>query len=140
MAKKILFSLLIVFLVTIVSAQVEQKEYFEKKISHYKEMQKKGKTYQIIGGVSALVGIVSMSAAEWDCYSYGMGGSCDSDDPKAVVGALCLIGGISFGVTGVIYSSIGIKKIRQYKRIIENLSIGISPNSKTFEFQLVYKF
>lgn len=141
MLKKVFIATILCVIVSHVSwAQQSHAELYQQKVYSYTKMKKTGIGLTIGGIASTVIGVALVSSAEWETTTDQYGTTTTSDDPRAFGGLLLIGGGISVSVPGIILTSIGSKKSKEYQRKLERLDLGINykPNNKGV--MLTYRF
>lgn len=137
--------LLIVFLTVSVSfCQMKDQDGYTKedvqgKIEKFRNIRTAG--FVMLGmGVTAIgTGIALASTADWESHSTPTGVSTTTNDPSGGAGIICIAVGIPVTVAGIVLSSIGSKKYREYKYRI-NFFSSYNPNKKNIHAGIACNF
>ncbi len=138
--KTLIIYLLFVLIGLTAKAQVDQENLFEKKIKNYQKMKKNGLTMGVIGGVSSFFGVILVNQAEWKKETTSSNVNYTTNDGSGIVGIVLLVVGIPLTITGAILGSIGIKKVKEYTRKLDDLSLRVSVTPQMTGFKLTFNF
>lgn len=125
--KTLLNIALLLLISTSVMAQLsnEDRVKFENKVTSYTKMKKTGSTLAIVGGGLTVVGAVLVSSADWEETTDAYGQTqYNTNDSSGALGIVALAAGIPLTVTGIILSSVGNRKMKEYAKKLENVNMG----------------
>lgn len=134
-----------VFIITLtlaasVYAQDHKQGLYEQKVQGYAKMKKTGHILTGIGGGMTIAGIILVSSADWTTESTYNGTNFNTNDPAGIAGTLILVGGAGLTVTGIVLSSVGSRKYKEYKQKLNNISITPIHYNKNYGVTLTYRF
>ena len=120
----------IIFVFSLVSQQVFAQQLdrasIEQKIEHYTKMKKTGTGLTIAGGVLTIVGIALASSANYQTTTNGYGQQTyTSNDPNAVGGVLCLLGGLGMAGAGIPLWAVGSSRVKKYTAQLNTVSLNL---------------
>lgn len=140
------FVLLLVVMLSMilpVIAQRDSQQLYERKIESFTRMRNGGTAMACVGAGLATAGAVMIATLPdgyWsidDDYYYDEDDDAEADDAiKAVFGVISIGVGVGLVAGGITMSSIGSRKVKQYRSKLDNLSFGIKSQGVT----LTYKF
>ncbi|WP_430816808.1 hypothetical protein [Carboxylicivirga sp. RSCT41] len=117
--------ILIAFSLNAFSQKVdENKLLYERKVQQYTKMKKTGATLGIIGGGLTAIGIALVASADWEEEVDEYGYTTTTTDTSGTIGILSLSAGIPMAVTGIVLSSVGNRKLKEYSEKLENVNVG----------------
>jgi len=117
------------------SAQMDQKKYlYEGKIEKFRKMRNKGIALTVSGiGLSAIgTGLLISSQSDHNTE--------DDASLKFLYGVCAAEIGVDMIIGGIIFSAVGARKIKQYKKKLNNLSMGIIYTPEKLGISLTYRF
>lgn len=121
-------------------SQQNNAALYQQKVESYKKMKNTGIGLTIGGIASTMIGIALVSSAEWETTSTEYGTNTTSSDPAAFGGLLLIGGGVSVSIPGIILTSIGGKKSKEYQSKLERLDVGINYQPTNKGLILSYRF
>jgi hypothetical protein len=141
--KKLLISLVMAafFLGIPAMGQTDYKQIYERKIKSYSKMRNTGATLATIGGIFTIAGTALVATIP--DLNYDDNGFSTNDDEvalQATGGILCLAAGIDMLIAGIVVGSIGGHKCRDYKRKLNNVSMGVICTPKQQGLMLTLRF
>ncbi len=125
--KKIFWIILVfAFVAQQVVAQQLDRKSIELKIQRYTKMKKTGTVLTIVGGALTITGIALISSAKVESTTniYGQP-TYTSNDPNAVGGVLCLLGGLGMAGTGIPLMAVGSSRVKKYTAQLNTLSFNL---------------
>ncbi len=142
--KTVQFLLLVFLTVSVSFCQMKDEDGYTKedvqgKIEKFKNLRTTGFAMLGIGAATIGTGIALISTADWESHSTPTGVSTTTDDPNGGAGIICLAVGIPVTVAGIVLSSIGNRKYREYKYRI-NFFSSCNPNKKYIHAGIAYNF
>jgi hypothetical protein len=135
-----LFLLFLATFIHAVSAQEYDRPYLEGRLAKFKSMRSGGFTMAGIGGAALLGGIVLASNGKYETVDTGTGTQANAKDGAAVGGILLIAVGVPLTVAGVILGSLGNRKVGQYQRRLEGLSLNLDLGHGHQGARLAYTF
>ena len=141
--KNYLFGLVItVFFINIPAmGQNESKELYESRVKSFSKMKSGGIVLTLVGGIFTGVGTALLVTAPDYTYDYyGFPTNEDEVTLHVTGGIVCLALGIDAIIGGIVLTSIGSRKYKQYKNKLDNLSFNIIYSPKQQGFMLSYRF
>jgi len=128
---------LLLFVATVSFAQTDEKQYYERRAKKYTNRKYTGIVLGSVGLVALGTGIGLMASAEWTHNTNSFGGSSiNTKDPSGIAGFLMVVAGIPLTTLGIIFTTIGTRKSKYYRRKATEITteLGYSPinNSVTF--------
>ncbi len=123
------FTTICLFMViTVVSsnAQVNNQDFIKAKIQSFEKMKTTGTVMTIVGTAAAVGGIVIMSNADWDQTSDGY----ETHDSDGLAGGIIATLGVGLMTGGITCFVIGDKKLKKYKKALNEISLKpiVTPN------------
>ncbi|HMA65178.1 MAG: hypothetical protein ACM31E_04900 [Fibrobacterota bacterium] len=115
------------------------KDIVEAKVQKFKNLRTTGFVMLGSGGTLLISGIICISSAEWESYSTYGGGGVTTNDPVGGAGIIMTAVGVPLTVAGIVLSSIGRKKYREYSTRLQMFS-GYNPRSNEFRAGISYRF
>lgn len=134
--------LLLLLLSTFYQSKAQRKSQSEKdeafylyQIESYHKMQKAGLMMGISGGAMTIFGSAMISAANNNS-------ELEHNDRTSlgVIGVISIVVGVPIGITGIVISTIGSRKLKQNKGKLEQLSIDTYADPNVQGVALKYRF
>jgi len=128
-------------------AQVENQQLYQRKVQSFSRLRNAGWTMTGFGAGLAVTGtilVASLPGGYWGyddlTYYYGDDPYNEGDDIQAFTGIICIGLGVGLLAGGITMGSIGSRKVKQYQKKLDNLSLGmiITPNRQGLT--LTYRF
>ena len=122
-------------------AREYDRDYLTARQKKFQNMRNTGFTMGILGSVMTVGGIVLVANGEWETETDPTGRTqTNAKDGAAAGGLLLIIGGIPIGVAGFILGGIGSRKVGQYRRLLENMEMGMEIGPQRKGLRLSYSF
>jgi hypothetical protein len=115
------------------------KNVVEAKIQKFKSIRTSGFVMLGCGGTLLVSGIICISSAEWESYSTYGGGGVTTKDPIGGTGIILTAVAVPLTVAGIVLSSIGSKKYKEYKTRLQLFS-GYNPLNNEYRAGISYRF
>jgi len=115
------------------------KDIVEQKVQKFKNLRTTGFVMLGSGGTLIVSGIACISSADWESYSTVGGGGMTTNDPVGGVGIIMTAVGVPLTVAGIVLSSIGSKKYKEYRSRLQLFS-GYNPHNNEFRTGISYRF
>lgn len=120
-------------------------QVYQDKIKQYTKMKNTGIGLGAGGAIITVVGIFLASNADWEQVENedsmnSNNTTYNTTSGSGIAGVLCIIGGVSMGVTGIILGTIGSNNVKKYQNKLKKVSVNISYTQKQRGFTLAYRF
>jgi hypothetical protein len=142
----ILFILFFFVIGGVIHAQYDMKPRYQKKIKEYKSMRTRGIVLLSIGAPIAALGTTliiqgnnELNSIDRNDPSYSR--SDEEPGENKVAGGMILTGlSVLFVVPGTILTAVGAIKTKEYKKLLDNFSLGVICTPKEKGLSMVYRF
>ncbi|MES2731956.1 MAG: hypothetical protein V4714_09410 [Bacteroidota bacterium] len=113
-----------------------------RKIESYRKLRNTGVTLGVIGAVVTVAGIVTIATTKWVPTNNRVGSTTSQPEniDRFFGGVLATVLGIPITTTGAILGGIGARKMKQYNKKLENLSLDFNYTPNQQGFALTYRF
>jgi hypothetical protein len=105
-----------------------QKKFFDDKINKYTKMKNTGWVLAGTGGAFMLVGLSMVATADWETNTTPTSSTANTNDSNGIVGVLLLAAGVPVFITGVVIGSVGSKRVKHYKKGLNDISFQVKPH------------
>lgn len=118
--------LLMVIAIVSVNAQVRNQEFIQGKIHRFESMKTTGIVMTAVGAAATIGGVIALSDADWHETTDGY----ETNDSEGFAGAIFTTLGVGLMAGGITCLVIGDKKLKKYKKALNELSFKpiVTPN------------
>lgn len=118
--------LLMVIAIAHIHAQGNNQEFIQGKILRFEKMKTTGTVMTLVGTAATVGGIIIMSDADWNQTSDGY----ETHDSEGFAGGIIATLGVGLMAGGITCWIIGDKKLKKYKKALNELSLSpiVTPN------------